>query len=105
MLATVVLTPFISDLYLTPARSSSATAASLVACDAFTGVSHCSTSSSRTALLLRELIEDFLLIFLVSEFDLGSICILGGHLDVQFQDVDVLFGRGELRFDLLDFVL
>jgi hypothetical protein len=56
-------------------------------------------------LFLRQLVEDFLLILLVSEFDFGSFYILGCHLDVQLQDVDVLFGLGELRFDLLDFVL
>ena len=62
MLATVVLTPSISDLYFNLARSSLANRASFVASAAFTRVSHLLDVLLAHSLLLRQLVEDSLLI-------------------------------------------
>jgi hypothetical protein len=43
-------------------------------------------------LLLRQLVEDPLLILLVGEVDLGRGRVLRRHIDIQLQNLDVLFG-------------
>ena len=104
MLATAVLTPSISDLYLRRARSSSASASSL---GRFRGA-----DAGRPLYdillahrpLLGELVEYSLLVLLVVQFNLGSSPFLRRRLDIRLKYEDVLPGLGELRLDLLHLV-
>jgi hypothetical protein len=57
------------------------------------------------SLLLGQLVENPLLILLVVEINLGLRGILRRDIDIQLQNLDILFGLGELGFDLLDLVL
>ena len=56
-------------------------------------------------LLLRQLVEDPLLILSVLQLHLGLLRALGRRIDICLQHFDVLLGRSELRGDLVDFVL